>query len=360
MQAWLWAHSTYTSRCFPRRVCSAENEGTNADQAKHEEDDEDEDGVLIPMVDFLNHDHDSCKLELRDGKAILRGSVKKGNEIFYSYGVKPNLQLLLTYGFCMWDNPYETVKLSQKVLENVLNQVASPSLPTASGSSLAQARNDITVEGEEVWRKDPLMRQLRASLESALFLGASNNDLDDETAEQAGLVSISNLEPLPAILMALGKAVCLSEIEFNRVKAEGEVTDGDLMVSWLGRTFDAEGDSEDDPLLQIIDVVEEILLGTWQELLEGFSLEGLDTPTPNTRTPESSFSKEEAFEAECINARSNGAHTGDCLKVGEHEYATTPRGCQLAFIGSQVKVLSRALDSAREMRDAVTVEGNSD
>jgi hypothetical protein len=91
-EAWLWAHNSFQTRCFPRfktdpaGCCSAPVE-------------EQEDGVLLPLIDMLNHDHSGCNAVLRTGvggpECVLGGSdgravhvhnalLKKGEPLLYS------------------------------------------------------------------------------------------------------------------------------------------------------------------------------------------------------------------------------------------------------------------------------------
>ena len=51
-EAWMWAHLSYETRCFPKG---------GAGSGSGEVEEEDEDGVLVPLVDMLNHDHGRCQ-----------------------------------------------------------------------------------------------------------------------------------------------------------------------------------------------------------------------------------------------------------------------------------------------------------
>lgn len=115
-EAWLWAHMTYTSRCFPR-ILSGASTSDNADDSDNgsgststnTQVDED-DGVLMPLIDMLNHDHGTCNTVLcpaSDGRGggrelHLAQAVKKGDPVLYSYGAKSNDRLVLSYGFAQW------------------------------------------------------------------------------------------------------------------------------------------------------------------------------------------------------------------------------------------------------------------
>ena len=81
----------------------------------------DDDGVLVPVLDFFNHDHFSCHIDLvcKSGdappgiSAVVRpgSSVERGEEVLFSYGAKPNSCLLLSYGFVQFDNVHDVCYL---------------------------------------------------------------------------------------------------------------------------------------------------------------------------------------------------------------------------------------------------------
>ena len=115
-EAWLWAHMTYTSRCFPR-ILSGASTSDNADDSDNDSGStstnaqvDEDDGVLMPLIDMLNHDHGTCNTVLcpaADGRGggrelHLAQAVKKGDPVLYSYGAKSNDRLVLSYGFAQW------------------------------------------------------------------------------------------------------------------------------------------------------------------------------------------------------------------------------------------------------------------
>ncbi|KAF2153945.1 SET domain-containing protein [Myriangium duriaei CBS 260.36] len=68
--------------------------------------------VLIPGMDFLNHHHDAhVDWTFEPGRFVLTlgGDVAKGNEVLNNYGPKSNSELLMGYGFCVEDNPFDSV-----------------------------------------------------------------------------------------------------------------------------------------------------------------------------------------------------------------------------------------------------------
>jgi hypothetical protein len=72
--------------------------------------------ALVPFADCLNHSNVQTKYDFNvDDNGLFRlfpsGSnhYPKGNEVFNSYGRRPNDNLLLDYGFAMLDNEWDKV-----------------------------------------------------------------------------------------------------------------------------------------------------------------------------------------------------------------------------------------------------------
>lgn len=99
--AWRRAHNLYSSYAFA--VDNAE--------------DQDADGWLLPLLDCMNHDSEAANVEWRglglepEHGAVVTRPVLMGEELLYSYGCKSNVQLIMSYGFAVWDNPHESVTL---------------------------------------------------------------------------------------------------------------------------------------------------------------------------------------------------------------------------------------------------------
>lgn len=139
-QAWEWANDVYATRCFPKDAFRG-LVGAVPSAARSAE--EDEDGILVPLVDMLNHDHATCHVgwassghnagsavaAAKRGKAkstsapgrgqgqasqggvgrmVVFAPVAAHEQVLYSYGPKPNIDLVY-YGFAQWDNPWETL-----------------------------------------------------------------------------------------------------------------------------------------------------------------------------------------------------------------------------------------------------------
>lgn len=101
LDAWLWAHAVFSSNAF-------KSEGGDPANA---------DGVLLPLLDCLNHDSEAANVEwlglgLDDDRgARVTRPILEGEELLYSYGCKGNSVLVPTYGFAVWDNPHEEFTL---------------------------------------------------------------------------------------------------------------------------------------------------------------------------------------------------------------------------------------------------------
>ncbi|KAG2182609.1 hypothetical protein INT44_005588 [Umbelopsis vinacea] len=98
----LWGYTAISSRAFPYRLIDGKAEGE----------------MMVPLADSFNHDPNvkvtwSGKGTPESGALdlITREPLKSGNQLFTTYGPKSNEELLLGYGFCIKDNPYDYVVL---------------------------------------------------------------------------------------------------------------------------------------------------------------------------------------------------------------------------------------------------------
>ncbi len=58
---------------------------------------------------MINHSNDKMiQWELKDDDFVMKSlrDIKKDEEIFECYGAKSNTRLMLSYGFCLENNPY--------------------------------------------------------------------------------------------------------------------------------------------------------------------------------------------------------------------------------------------------------------
>lgn len=95
--------------------------------------------VLFPMQDIANHSNDAHVDWAFDAGRFgitVNDTIEAGAEVFNNYGPKTNDELLLGYGFCIPNNPYDgvllTLKAPPKDLQQELRQV-HPGYFTRSG-----------------------------------------------------------------------------------------------------------------------------------------------------------------------------------------------------------------------------------
>ena len=58
----------------------------------------------------------------------MRKPIKNGSQVFYSYGNRTNAFLLINYGFCISNNPYESYKQDFRL--DIINNDEYPDLLT--------------------------------------------------------------------------------------------------------------------------------------------------------------------------------------------------------------------------------------
>jgi len=80
---------------------------------------------LVPIADMFNHSSISSKrctsLYFEDGKFKMKAErfIKKGEEVFNTYGDLSSAQLLHTYGFVEPNNPFDSVLIDQRIVIDV-------------------------------------------------------------------------------------------------------------------------------------------------------------------------------------------------------------------------------------------------
>lgn len=149
-ERWIWAASVFTSRIFPATMYLNVDE-QNA--AMHNAGDEqglqsphdvwDELGVLIPILDMLNHEVDGHQItwkpnqpkisvsveDLEDEpnpephppRAVVSKKVRKGQQIYTCYGNLNNHHLMLQYGFCQVANQNDETRVGWGLMDAVGN-----------------------------------------------------------------------------------------------------------------------------------------------------------------------------------------------------------------------------------------------
>jgi len=155
---WVWAASTHMSRILPA-TCYLNRGEEKADQHILANDEIfysppeiwDELGVMIPLLDMLNHESEAAQIILEgtpspgsDSKTteesdteinksssnntsssmvnvVLHKKVKKGSQIYTNYGVESNKHLMLSYGFAQISNLSDTVPIGWGLIDCVGN-----------------------------------------------------------------------------------------------------------------------------------------------------------------------------------------------------------------------------------------------
>lgn len=154
-ERWVWAASVFTSRLLPATCYLNDGEQNAVVHDPGEERDLqsprevwDELGVLVPILDMLNHEIDTHQVtwqpncpenstiiddmqnestqERHPPRAILHKRVKKGQQIYTCYGHLSNRILMLQYGFCQMTNSADETRLGWGLMDAVGN-VSPPS-----------------------------------------------------------------------------------------------------------------------------------------------------------------------------------------------------------------------------------------
>jgi hypothetical protein len=132
---WIWAASVHMSRLLPA-TCYLNDGESKAKQHKCAANEQfysppdvwDELGVMVPLIDMLNHESEAAQIKWvspsqpseesatmeMDGtvaKVVLHKRVKKGLQIYTNYGFESNKELILRYGFAQMANIADTTSI---------------------------------------------------------------------------------------------------------------------------------------------------------------------------------------------------------------------------------------------------------
>ena len=162
--------------------------------------------ALVPLADALNHGNVQTKYELKDGYFRLwtcgSYAVPRGAEILNSYGRHANRHLLMEYGFCLLQNPWDFVVVSLSV-EGVVPDHLMDAL--RGGEAEAAARLDEELVPRKaallerakfksqitLFGRDQIPEQLLRFYRIALSTRAELEELERDAPHAAGLVVIS-------------------------------------------------------------------------------------------------------------------------------------------------------------------------
>lgn len=122
--------------------------------------------VLIPAMDCLNHHHEAhVDWTFEPGRFVLTlgGDVSRGHEVLNNYGPKTNSELLMGYGFCVENNPFdgvfEALKPPPAELQPALRRI-HPGFFTTSGkwnseAATFQLREWLPSSNTDIWNTIP-------------------------------------------------------------------------------------------------------------------------------------------------------------------------------------------------------------
>lgn len=111
LESLLWARGMYHSRGYTGRLASPEAAAAPqglpaADGAA--------DGILLPIVDLMNHRHAqpiTWQVEDAGVRFIAMSPIAAGEEVCTNYGARPNEELLFSYGFALREPASDAVSL---------------------------------------------------------------------------------------------------------------------------------------------------------------------------------------------------------------------------------------------------------
>ncbi|CUM63819.1 uncharacterized protein PRCAT00001403001 [Priceomyces carsonii] len=112
-RSYVWSYSILTSRGFPYFLVTSSMSEKDLKTP-----------VLLPVIDLLNH-RNNFKIkylsvnETREENVIFKldENVAENQELFNNYGDKPNVDLLLNYGFAVEGNEYDETTITFKIDE---------------------------------------------------------------------------------------------------------------------------------------------------------------------------------------------------------------------------------------------------
>lgn len=178
---WLWAATVHMSRLLPATCYLNKGEETAASHVKTSNElfysppeVWDELGVMVPLIDMLNHEVDEAQIKWESpsissenneragedrnnpvAQVIVQKKVKKGNQIYFSYGPDCNKELLLKYGFCQMGNKSDKLTIGW-ALHDAVGNVSKP-------ENYLSLENVATVDNIENKRDDGVYESLDAT-----------------------------------------------------------------------------------------------------------------------------------------------------------------------------------------------------
>lgn len=130
LESLLWARGMYHSRGYTGRLASPEAAAAPSGLPAP---DGAADGVLLPIVDLMNHRHGqqiTWQVEREGVRFVAGAAVRAGGEVCTNYGARPNEELLFSYGFALREPAADAVSL---VLAEQRGAEASGRAPAGGG-----------------------------------------------------------------------------------------------------------------------------------------------------------------------------------------------------------------------------------
>jgi len=113
-----WARGHYLSRRYPGKH-ALDQSVVPKDCPDGREKGLEDLGILVPVLDILNHDdkHEYLKLRVEGGKLLVvcERATEAGQELWSNYGELCNERLLYAYGFARADNEHDTITVSLRL-----------------------------------------------------------------------------------------------------------------------------------------------------------------------------------------------------------------------------------------------------
>jgi RNA recognition motif-containing protein len=164
---WLWAATAHMSRLLPATCYLNKGEEnafshvkTSSELFYSPPEVWNELGVMVPLIDMLNHEVDEAQIKWESpsisndseedaneernvsvAQVVVQKKVKKGNQIYFSYGPDSNKELLLKYGFCQIGNKSDKLAIGW-ALHDAVGNVPKP-------ENYVSLENDVTSEKKE-------------------------------------------------------------------------------------------------------------------------------------------------------------------------------------------------------------------
>lgn len=155
--SYLWASIIMKSRSFPSYLLKEALSDVDPLDLLQEDV-----AMLIPIVDLLNH-NPKAKVSWGGADGLFKleshDVYSAGDQVFNNYGQKGNEELLLAYGFCIENNPADSVALKIKVPEEILSELETHGVQLPSISDYATS----------VIRLEPKLEQSSSAQDGLLF-----------------------------------------------------------------------------------------------------------------------------------------------------------------------------------------------